>query len=94
MCVCVGPVKHTYYTTENTSVLVDISTKKWLQMNDIDLFSLFSGAVQHWRLFKWKSAPFYRPSPPASPADIGMLRLLMSKTHVLIFVSIWKLCNI
>lgn len=53
-----------------STVLVDILTKKCLQMNGIDLFSLFSGPEEHWRLFEWKSGPFNWSaclSPPWPP---------------------------
>lgn len=51
------------HISENSFELVDISTKKCLQMNSIDLFC---GAERHWVLFEWKSAPFNRPTLPAS----------------------------
>ena len=58
-----GPINHTHKYTihihvlythrwKPSTVLVDISTKKCLQMNGIDLFSLFSGPEQHRRLFE------------------------------------------
>ena len=59
--------KHTNTHTgkKPSAELVAISTKTFLQMNSIDLYSLFSGAERNWSLFEWKSAPFNRLGRPA-----------------------------
>lgn len=81
---------HARTSAKNSPELVDTTTKKCLQMNGIDLFSLFRGVEWQWVLFEWKSAPFKRPTLPASQtctslAVIGMPHILMSQMHALIF---------
>lgn len=76
------------HISENSLELVDISTKKCLQMNSIDLFSLFCGA-EH-----LLTGPLCLHLRPALLGSYWHATLIDVSNACFDFSSVWKLCNV